>query len=41
LVYEKQKKWDLSLNAYQKADEINPLPSLKEAIKRVTELKKR
>jgi tetratricopeptide (TPR) repeat protein len=41
LVYEKQKKWDLSLNAYQKADEINPQPSLKEAVKRVTELKKR
>ncbi len=41
LVYEKQKKWDLAVNAYQKADEINPLPSLKEAIKRVQELKKR
>jgi len=41
LVYEKQKKWDLSLNAYQKAYEINPLPTLQEAIKRVEELKKR
>lgn len=41
LVYEKQKKWDLAINAYQKADEINPLASLKEAIKRVTELRKR
>ncbi len=41
LVYEKQKKWDLAVNAYQKADEINPLPSLKEAIKRVNELRKR
>jgi len=40
LVYEKQKKWDLSLNAYQKALEISPLPAIKEAIARVTELKK-
>ncbi len=41
LVYEKQKKWDLSITAYQKADEINPSDSLKEAIARVTELRKR
>ena len=41
LVYEKQKKWDLSLSAYQKADELNPSPGLKEAISRVTELKRR
>jgi tetratricopeptide (TPR) repeat protein len=40
LVYERQKKWDLSLTAYQKANEISPTPSLKEAIARVTELKK-
>ena len=40
LVYEKQKKWDLSLNAYQKAAEINSSPQLKEAIARVTEMKK-
>jgi len=40
LVYEKQKKWDLSLNAYQKANEIHSSPQLKEAIARVTELKK-
>jgi tetratricopeptide (TPR) repeat protein len=41
LVYEKQKKWDLSLNAYQKANELNPSPGLKEAIDRINELKKR
>jgi tetratricopeptide (TPR) repeat protein len=41
LVYEKQKKWDLSLNAYQKANELNPSPGLKEALARVAELKKR
>ncbi len=41
LVYEKQKKWDLSLNAYQKANELNPSPGLKDAIARVNELKKR
>jgi len=41
LVYEKQKKWDLSLNAYQKANELNPSPGLKEAIARISELKKR
>jgi len=40
LVYEKQKKWDLSLNAYLKAAEINSSPQLKEAIARVTEMKK-
>jgi len=41
LVYEKQKKWDLSLSSYQKAYELNQSPGLKEAIDRVTELKKR
>jgi superkiller protein 3 len=41
LIYEKQKKWDLSINAYQKASELNPSTGLKEAIARVTELKKR
>jgi tetratricopeptide (TPR) repeat protein len=41
LVYEKQKKWDLSLNAYQKANELNPTPGLKEALARIAELKKR
>lgn len=41
LVYEKQKKWDLSLSAYQKANELNPSPGLKEAIDRINELKKR
>ncbi|MGH7771903.1 MAG: tetratricopeptide repeat protein [Candidatus Binatia bacterium] len=41
LVYEKQKKWDLALNAYQKANELKPSPGLKEAIDRINELKKR
>ena len=41
LVYEKQKKWELSLNAYNKANELNPTPGLKEAIDRVAEQKKR
>ncbi|MFH1574012.1 MAG: tetratricopeptide repeat protein, partial [Acidobacteriota bacterium] len=41
LVYEKQKKWDLSLNAYQRANELNPSESLQKAIERVAELKKR
>ena len=41
LVYEKQKKWDLAVTSYQKAYEINQSPGLKEAIDRVTELKKR
>jgi tetratricopeptide (TPR) repeat protein len=41
LIYEKEKKWDLSLNAYQKANELNPSPALEEAIARVIELKKR
>jgi tetratricopeptide (TPR) repeat protein len=40
LVYEKQKKWDLSLGSYQKANAISSSPQLKEAIARVTELKK-
>ncbi len=40
LVYEKQKKWDLSLNAYQKAMEVAPGPGIKDAIARVNEEKK-
>jgi tetratricopeptide (TPR) repeat protein len=40
LVYEKLKKWDPALNAYQKAQEISPAPGIKEAIARVTEAKK-
>jgi tetratricopeptide (TPR) repeat protein len=41
LVYEKQKKWDLALNAYKKANELKASPALKESIDRVTENKKR
>jgi tetratricopeptide (TPR) repeat protein len=41
LVYEKQKKWDQSLNAYRKAYDLNSSPGLKEAIARVSELKTR
>ncbi len=41
LVYEKQKKWDLSLSSYQKAYDINQSPGLKAAIDRVSELKQR
>jgi len=40
LIYEKQKKWDPALNAYQKALEITPAPGIKDAIARVTEEKK-
>ncbi len=40
LVYEKQKKWDAALNAYQKALEITPAPGIKDAIARVNEEKK-
>ena len=40
LVYERQKKWDLSLEAYRKANELSPSAALKEAIARVTEMKK-
>jgi tetratricopeptide (TPR) repeat protein len=40
LVYEKQKKWDQALNAYKKANEINPSKALKEAMDRVVEGKK-
>ncbi len=40
LVYEKQKKWDSALNAYQKAMEITPAPGIKDAITRVNEEKK-
>lgn len=40
IIYEEQKKWDQALTAYQKANEINPSPALKDAIARVTELKK-
>jgi tetratricopeptide (TPR) repeat protein len=39
LVYEKQKKWDKALVAYQKANEIKPLPAVAEAIKRLQEAK--
>jgi tetratricopeptide (TPR) repeat protein len=35
LVYERQKKWDRALNAYQKAYESNPSPSLKDDIARM------
>ena len=41
LVYEKQNKLDQSLQAYSQADQINPTAGLKEAIARVTEMKKR
>jgi tetratricopeptide (TPR) repeat protein len=41
LVYEKQSKLDQSLQAYSQANEINPTGGLKEAIARVTEMKKR
>ncbi|MBP1623695.1 MAG: Tetratricopeptide 2 repeat protein [Acidobacteria bacterium] len=40
LVYEKQKKWDLALNAYKKAEEISPSKAIKDAIARVNENKK-
>jgi tetratricopeptide (TPR) repeat protein len=40
LVLEKQKKWDPAINAYKKADEINPSKAVKEAIARVQEAKK-
>ncbi len=40
LVYEKQKKWDSALNAYQKALEIAPAAGIKDAIARVNEEKK-
>jgi tetratricopeptide (TPR) repeat protein len=35
LVYEMQKNWKLALNAYEKADAINPSISIKNAIERV------
>lgn len=41
LLYEKQKKWNQALSAYQKANELSPSPSLKEAITRMTEMKKK
>jgi cytochrome c-type biogenesis protein CcmH/NrfG len=41
LVYEKQNKLDLALNAYKKADEISPSKSTKDAIARVTDNKKK
>jgi tetratricopeptide (TPR) repeat protein len=41
LVYEKQKKWDLALSAYQKAEGIGSSKATKEAIARVTENKKK
>jgi tetratricopeptide (TPR) repeat protein len=40
LVYEKQKKWDASISAYQKANDLSPSPAIKEAIARVTDNKK-
>jgi tetratricopeptide (TPR) repeat protein len=40
LVLEKQKKWDQAINAYKKADQINPSKAVKEAINRVQEAKK-
>jgi tetratricopeptide (TPR) repeat protein len=40
LVYEKLKKYDQSLTAYRKADELSPSDAIKEAIKRVQEAKK-
>jgi len=40
LVYEKMKKWDLSLNAYKKAQSAAPSKSLAEAIERVQNNKK-
>ncbi len=41
LVYEKQKKWDQALSAYQKAMDITGSPGIKDAIARVTQEKKR
>jgi tetratricopeptide (TPR) repeat protein len=41
LIYEKQKKWDLALSAYKKADGIKPSKTMKDAIERVTENKKK
>jgi tetratricopeptide (TPR) repeat protein len=40
LVYEKLKKLDSALDAYKKAESIEPSPSYKEAIKRVSQNKK-
>lgn len=40
MIYEEQKKWKQALAAYQMANEINPSLALKDAIARVTELKK-
>jgi tetratricopeptide (TPR) repeat protein len=40
-VYEMQKKWDPALNSYKKAEEISPIQWVKDAIKRVTENKKK
>jgi len=40
-VYEKQKKWDLALAAYKKADGISPSKITKESIARVLENKKK
>jgi tetratricopeptide (TPR) repeat protein len=39
LVFEKQKKWDMALNAYKKANELNPSYGLKD-IERVNQEKK-
>jgi len=40
LVYEKQKKWDLALAAYKKAEEISPTKVIKDSITRVNENRK-
>jgi tetratricopeptide (TPR) repeat protein len=39
LVFEKQKKWDMALNSYKKANELNPSYGLKD-IERVNQAKK-
>jgi tetratricopeptide (TPR) repeat protein len=41
LACENQKKWDLALNAYAKAEEISPSKTIKDAITRVNENKKK
>jgi tetratricopeptide (TPR) repeat protein len=40
IIFEEQKKWDKALSAYQKANEIKPSQAMKDAIARVTEMKK-
>jgi protein O-GlcNAc transferase len=41
LVYEKQKKWDLALSAYKKAESIKSFKKTRESIERVLENKKK